>query len=82
MVKIITFGNISGIESRIAEIERKISDNTPKIDFSQMMVETVKSGKKEIDNIIDNMSAKYGIDKNLVSSIAYAESNKNPKAVS
>lgn len=82
MVKIISFGNIRGIESRIAEIERKISDSTPTTEFSKYLGDVAENGKKDIDNIIEEISSKYGIDKNLVTSIANAESNKNPKAVS
>lgn len=82
MIEIINFGNISGIESRILDIEKRMIEIAPTKEFTNVLSSVINEGKDGIDKVIEEISAKHGVDKNLVNIIAKAESNKNPNVVS
>ena len=78
---------IDGVMSRIGEIQDRLKQfcGTPQAggkagggDFASLV------GRKgrEVDAIIAEKSSKFGVDRNLVSSVIAAESNYNAKAVS
>ena len=92
-----SINGINSIESRIREIESKINviigDETPnvKTSFSEIMMDKMGDGKypcaesasaSEVDNIIEQVSQKVGIDQNLVKLVAKAESGKDQSCIS
>jgi soluble lytic murein transglycosylase-like protein len=87
-----SINGIYAIESRIREIESKINvfageeksyGNTA---FSEVLKSSISNNEKisstEVDGIIDRVSQKIGIDKELVKLVAKTESGKDQRAVS
>lgn len=80
----ITAKNISEIQKEVVELKDSQTYILLELRESEQNVKSVKStvvqNTKQIDDLIDKYSKKYGVDKKLVHSIALVESGKNQNA--